>query len=562
MVLLDHLRIGRKIGAVLAVIVAIVLAGSLFSLTRLGALSQATVEVADLWLPKVRLLGEMKALVIEHRQIELARMVSETEAERAEMDGRLAKTRTELDARKAEYAKFPASEESRALYAAFSAEWDKYLVVAARVIELVRAGNLHDARALQVSEGRAMFRAARAALDQDIVLGNKGAEAARERAQRIDEQSRLAMILAGALVVALTIGATLLLTRAVARPISEMTAAMRRLAEGELDLAIPAQGRGDEIGAMAEAVAVFKDNALRARALAAEQEAARAAREARAQTITRLTGAFDASVTGVLDIVAGATTEMEATASAMSANAEQTSRQAASVAAASAQASSSVQTVASAAEELAASIAEIGRQVEQSARLSRAASDEANVTNEVMKSLADSSARIGTVVELIDDIAGQTNLLALNATIEAARAGEAGKGFAVVAGEVKSLANQTARATGEIGAQIGAVQSASQRAVSAIAAIVGRIDQINHIASAIASAVEQQSAATSEIARNVQQAAEGTNVIAGTIGGVTSAAADTGSAAAQVLSAAQSLAEQAAALKQTVDGFLDGVRSA
>jgi methyl-accepting chemotaxis protein len=285
------------------------------------------------------------------------------------------------------------------------------------------------------------------------------------------------------------------------------------------------------------------------------------AREARNRALQTLTSDFDRAVTGALGTVSRAATDLNGVAQAMSATAEQTERQASSVAAASDQALNGVQTVASAAEELSASIREIGRQVEQSNAVSLSASDEARRTNETVRDLADSSAKIGAVVNLINDIASQTNLLALNATIEAARAGEAGKGFAVVAGEVKNLANQTGRATDEISALIGSVQGKTRDAVEAIAGIVVRIGEINQISGAIAAAVEQQSAATSEIARNIQQAAGGTQQVSATIGDVTRAAADSGTAAGQVLSAARSLVSESADLREMVNRFLNDVRT-
>jgi methyl-accepting chemotaxis protein len=350
--------------------------------------------------------------------------------------------------------------------------------------------------------------------------------------------------------------------RSVATPIRQMTNAMNALSGGDKNIVIPAVAHRDEIAEMAQAVQIFKDNAIRADQLAAAARAEQTAREARSKAIDSLTGNFDRDAKAVLSSVTTAAGTLEDTAQTMSATALQTNQQADKVNMATQETSHSVQTVAAAAEELTASIHEIGRLVVHSSTVAGAASEEAQRTNEIVQNLADGAQRIGEVVKLINDIASQTNLLALNATIEAARAGDAGKGFAVVAGEVKNLANQTGRATEEISSQITAVQMSTHEAVTAISAIVGRINEIHHISGSVAAAVEEQSAATAEIARNVQEAAQSTQHVADNIGGVTEAAAGTGAAADQVLSAAQKLTREADGLKELVSGFLNNVREA
>ena len=353
-----------------------------------------------------------------------------------------------------------------------------------------------------------------------------------------------------------------LTNRSIVPPILKMVSAMGQLAGGDHSVAIPATDKKDEIGLMARAVLIFKENMIKAKELADKEAEAIKARVARAARVNELTQAFDASISTVLRSVASASTELQATASSMTATAEETSNQATAVAAATEEASTNVQTVAAASEELASSVTEISRQVAQSAAIAQKAVEEADRTNTTVQGLYEGAASIGDVVKLINDIASQTNLLALNATIEAARAGEAGRGFAVVASEVKSLAEQTAKATEQIGAQITAIQNSSSDAVTAIRGITSTISEMNEIASAIASAVEEQGSATQEIARNVQQAALGTGEISANVVGVQQAAGDTGAAAHQVLQASSELSRQSETMRGEVETFLSNIKAA
>jgi methyl-accepting chemotaxis protein len=392
-------------------------------------------------------------------------------------------------------------------------------------------------------------------LDADMIA----TKAATDRT--ISSTTEVQEILAG-LSLVLGIAFASVIGRRIARPVTAMTATMARLAAGDRSVAIPALDHKDEIGEMARAVEVFKKGLIEADDLAAAQQAEQARKQQRQQTIDDAIAAYDESVGQSLAALASAASDMRVTAEGMAVTAEDTRSQASAVTRASAEALANVQNVASSTEEMTASIAEIARQVAQSTQIAAKAVEEAGRTNATMRALTDAAQRIGEVVQLIQDIASQTNLLALNATIEAARAGEAGKGFAVVASEVKTLANQTGKATEEIASQITAIQAATKSAVEAIKGIDGTIGQISEISTTIAAAMEEQGAATGEITRSTQETARGTEAVSRNIAGVSEAASKTGAAASQVLASSGELGRQAETLRAEVDQFLGKIRAA
>lgn len=380
-----------------------------------------------------------------------------------------------------------------------------------------------------------------------------------------DELARanfISFVLAVVLILVL-IGSVIFAFFGVARPLTLLNGALARMAGGELNVVVPGANRGDEVGDIAKTVVVIAENAEQKAREEAEAQGRQEqiAAEQRKVEMYRLADTFESAVGEIIETVSSASTELEASASTLTATAERSQSLTTMVASASEEASTNVQSVASATEEMASSVNEISRQVQDSSRIASEAVAQAERTNERIGVLATAASRIGDVVELINNIAGQTNLLALNATIEAARAGEAGRGFAVVASEVKALAEQTAKATGEISSQINAMQAATGDSVGAIKEIGVTISRMSEIASTIASAVEEQGAATQEISRNVQQAAQGTMQVSSNIADVQRGASETGSASSQVLSAARSLSQDSNRLKQEVGKFLETVRA-
>ena len=408
-----------------------------------------------------------------------------------------------------------------------------------------------------------IYRQHRAAIDQVVSAAdtmNKKLEAEAAAREATFDGLDWGM---SALVLLIVLGCAAGLGLALVRPIVALTRAMRDLADGNLDVAVPGAGRGDEIGSMARAVEVFRENGRAARQAAAQQEALKekAAAERR-DALQRVAGDFERDVLGVVGVVAESAQEMESTAQSLSAVAQQTNVQAGSGASAADEARNNVQSMAAAAEELSASIAEIAQQSANAAKITESAVDETARASQLIGTLADAAGKIGSVVQLINEIASQTNLLALNATIEAARAGEAGKGFAVVASEVKGLANQTAKATGEIAQLISSVQAETGRAVEAIGTISRVIEQVRGLSTGIAAGVGQQRAATAEIANTIQAAAASADAASTNIEGVSQSATQTGDAASRMLGAAGALTQHSARLQKEVQAFLGQVRAA
>ncbi len=557
------ISIAAKLGLCLAALVLLIAATSGLSLAELGRIESAAAQLRDTRIPATDALGRIGINFMRQRVNAVRLITADTPELRAEVSDQIAKRDALLAAQYARYEALPLTQPEREAYAAFRQHVATYAEQQREAVAKAEAGDVAGGQRIYNTTMSDSIRAIMADWEKLVALNGDGSQASGTLiAQTYDAAKRNVLALAG-LALAVALGAFVLVTRGVSRPLRTISAVTQRLAAGDAEVAIPGQERRDEIGALAGSVVVFRDNLVRARALEAETALARADAETQRRAATRaMADAFEQAVGGIVGGVSAAATELEATARSLTGSAADAAGQSGTVASAASDAAANVKTVAAAAEELGSSVQEIGRQVSGSAELARVAVAEATNTVALVQDLSSAAAKVGDVVALISGIAAQTNLLALNATIEAARAGAAGRGFAVVASEVKALAEQTARATEEITGQIGRIQSSTGQAASAIDGIGRRIREIDGVAASIAAAVEQQGAATQEIVRNVAEAAAGTGAVTGTIASLAQSAEETGTAAAQVLGAATEMSRQSEHLGAEVARFLATVRAA
>ncbi|MGY3235825.1 methyl-accepting chemotaxis protein [Bradyrhizobium sp. USDA 4472] len=559
---LSDISVRSKVLLAFSIVLLTALGLGAFAIDRLASVNDSAAEVRDNWLPATGWLGSLSRSAEQLRARQGQLVLASSASEVARTEGLIGETLQEFDQVWKKYEPTVTTSAELAIVEPLKRAWATYLQDSKQLAELARKSR-DEAAQFYLGKLNEDFRAVRKGFSDDLAFNVDAGKKEADKGADVYRSARTWIL--GALALAATLCALMgyLIITSISKPIVAMTDVMRRLAGGDRAVAIDGADRKDEIGKMAGAVQVFKDNAIETERMRdAQAEAEKSAAEQRKRDMRKLADAFESAVGEIVETVSTASTELEASASTLTRTAERSQKLTTMVASASEEASTNVQSVASASEELSSSINEIGRQVQESARVANEAVQQARATNERVGTLSKAASRIGDVVELINTIAGQTNLLALNATIEAARAGDAGRGFAVVASEVKALAEQTAKATGEIGQQITSIQGATDESVAAIRQISGTIERLSEISSTIAAAVEEQGAATQEISRNVQHAAEGTHSVSTHITDVQQGANETGSASSQLLSAAQSLSHDSNRLKLEVGRFLSSVRAA
>jgi methyl-accepting chemotaxis protein len=556
----DNLSTRHKIvSGFSALVILIGLLGGV-SIQKFMVLNGSVEAITSNYMLAIGYLADMRSSVLRYRLL-LVRATLDRVAgdEAAKIETAMAQYIDALTASEAKYALNVDNDQEKAIYAAYRAAWKDYLAHAQQVFGLIRNGRFDDA-ASGLKQLTPIGVQVDATLDKDIKLNVEIARHWADQAAANYGSGQFQVVVLLGIAVAVAIAAGFGTVKAIAGPIQAMTAAMRRLADKDINVGIPAQGRTDEVGQMAAAVEVFRESMIAADRLAAAEKAAQATRERRQAAMERYTQDFGASISGIMASLANAAAVMRTASQTMDKATGAVHTEAQGTANSAAKSSQDLLAVAAAVEEMTSSITEISRQVSTAADVARTAVERARASHETMQGLSDTTTRIGDVVHLISQIAGQTNLLALNATIEAARAGDAGKGFAVVAGEVKALATQTAKATAEISGQISMVRSATTDAVTAmteIGAIIGKLDEVS---AAISAAVEEQSATTREIASSIQAVSSATASTASAMNNVVKVAEDASSASQEVMAGSSGIGTQAETLRAEVDSFLAAVR--
>ncbi len=542
---------------------ALIAAVGLLSSSSINAIQDRLIEVDEKWLPSVAAVHALDTAIAEYRIAESANILSSTPEQMEAANAGITAADAKLSRSRAIVEALISTPEERAAYDRFATEWNDYQGLHAQMVQLTETYRVEDASLFfkgEMADAYAVMTATLADLIRYNSDGSADAFAVSAGVHAAAIWRNYAMTAVGTLI---GLAAIVFIVLRVTRPVGVLSATISQIADGRFDAAVEGTARGDEIGAMARAVDGFRGKLAEAERMRREQAEhdALAARRAREERL-KIADDLKTRVGGLADAFLASSQRVSGAATNLSRTAEQTSHEAESVSLAAGEAATSIQTVAASAEELAASVQEINGQVVHSANVADTAFREAESANRHISTLAEAAGAIGDVVNLIKGIADQTNLLALNATIEAARAGEAGRGFAVVAQEVKQLASQTARATGEISAKIGEMQLATDTAVGSITEIVRTIADVKEIAAAIAGAVEEQGAATAEIAGNTSLAAHGANRVTGNIGNVGKSAERTGEASGELMELSGSLSAQAEDLRRAVEGFVADLRSA
>jgi methyl-accepting chemotaxis protein len=558
---MQNLTILAKVALSFAIICVTTVALGVFASERMSAINDGLVDVGSNWLPSVKVLGRVAQQTERYRGNIAMTLLAHDDKTGIAATQFLATARDGVLKALADYQPLISDGEERGLAAQVAQKWDALMVAGEAVLERARKGDQAGADDLMATTMQQAIDQFRAALQADIDFNNQGGNKAVEAGAATYAAARVWVI--GTLLVAVAI--CLLtgfgLVMGVSRPILAIAGVMRRLADHDTGVEITGVGRKDEIGAMASAVSVFKDNMLEADRLTAEQEAERAARSRRQDAMDAHTKAFGSTVTDVMAALGAAAGNVRQAADVMTEAASAVHHEASETAGGAGKSSADLTAVAAAVEQFTASVGEISRQVAVASDVASQAVQRAEASQNTIHGLAGSTARIGDVVRLIDSIAGQTNLLALNATIEAARAGDAGKGFAVVAGEVKALAAQTAKATAEISAQIESVRSATEETVAAMNEIGGIIGRMGEVSTAISAAVEEQSVTTREIASSIQGVAGSTAQAAHAMEHVVEVADRAGEASRNILTDASEIGSAAEKLRQQVEQFLDAVNN-